>query len=125
MQKLFNLPQQKNTRRMLRQQPIACERMLWRKIRNRQLGNFKFKRQYSIGSYIVDFYCAETKLVIELDGATHGSDKEIEYDQIRQNFLEKQGLLVKRYLNTDVKENLDLVLESIAATCHKRKDNPT
>ncbi len=96
MQKLFNLPQQKNIRRILRQQPITCERILWSKARNRQLGGFKFKRQYSIGNFVVDFYCAEAKLVIEIDGATHGTDKEIQNDNIRQNFLEKQGLFSEK-----------------------------
>jgi very-short-patch-repair endonuclease len=115
MQKLFNLSRHKNIRRILRQQPIACEHILWGKIRNRQLGDLKFKRQFSIGRYIVDFYCAEAKLVIELDGATHGSDKEVRYDNLRQKFLESQGVIVKRYTNTDIKENLEGVLENILA----------
>jgi len=117
MQKLFNLPQHKNIRRVLRQQPITCERILWGKIRNKRLGGFKFKRQFSIGRFIVDFYCAEAKLAIEIDGATHGNDKEARYDEMRQKFLQEQGLFVKRYTNTEVKENLESVLESILAGC--------
>ncbi len=120
MKRIFNQSKQKSIRRTLRQQPIACERILWSKIRNRQLGNYRFKRQYSVGKYIVDFYCAEVKLVIEIDGTTHGTVEEIRYDKFRQEFLEKQGLLVKRYLNIDIKDNLYLVLENILENCKER-----
>ena len=84
------------------------------------MGGLKFRRQFSIGKFIVDFYCAEEKLVIEIDGATHGTNKEIQTDEIRQKFLESQGLLVKRYTNTDIKENLQLVLENILEVCRGR-----
>jgi len=120
MQKLFNKPQQIYIRKILRQQPVTCERILWNKIRDRRLGGYKFKRQFSVNNYVVDFYCAELKLVIEIDGATHSTDDEIKYDKVRQEYLEKQGLLVKRYLNIDVKENLELVLENILEVCKKR-----
>jgi very-short-patch-repair endonuclease len=69
---------------------------------------------------VVDNYCAEAKLAVEIDGATHGTAEEIRKDKARQEFLEEQGLLVKRYLNVDVKENLDLVLEDILKTCRER-----
>jgi very-short-patch-repair endonuclease len=121
MEKLFNLTQHKNIRRVLRQQPITCEKILWGKLRNRRLKGFKFKRQFSIGRYIVDFYCAELKLVIEIDGATHESKQEIKNDSVRQKFLERQCLTVKRYTNTDVKENLESVLENILEVVNKRK----
>ena len=117
MQKIFNQPQQKIIRRILRQQPIGCERILWNKLRNRQLGGYKFKRQYSISKYIVDFYCAKARLVIEIDGATHSTEKEIQYDKQRQEFLEKQGVRVIRYLNTEIKEDLNEVLENILKYC--------
>ncbi|MBU4217242.1 DUF559 domain-containing protein [Candidatus Parcubacteria bacterium] len=120
MTKLFNQPQQKNIRKVLRKQPITCERILWGRVRDSQLGDFKFKKQFGIDKYIVDFCCFEAKLVVELDGATHSTDKEIQYDVKRQKFLEEQGFLVKRYNNSDVKENLILVLEDIVATCRER-----
>jgi very-short-patch-repair endonuclease len=120
MQRIFNQSPQKVIRRKLRQQPITCERILWSKIRNRQLGGFKFRRQCSIDKYIVDFYCAEVKLVVEIDGATHGTEQEVKYDKKRQGFLEKQDLLVLRYLNVDIKDNLDLVLENILEICKQK-----
>lgn len=121
MEKIFNLPYNKNIRRVLRQQPVTCEKILWRKLRNRQLAGTKFKRQFSIGRYIVDFYCADLKLIVEIDGATHESEREIKGDIERQKFLEEQGLRVKRYTNTDVKENLDAVLENILEVINERR----
>lgn len=117
MQKTFNQLKQKTLRRALRQQPIACEQILWGKVRNGQLGGFKFKRQFSVDKYVVDFYCAEKNLVMKIDGATHESDEEVRHDEMRQKFLEEQGLIVKRYTNTDVKENLEAVLENILEIC--------
>jgi very-short-patch-repair endonuclease len=102
-----------------------CEHILWNKLRNRALGGYKFKRQFSIGPYIVDFYCAEAKLVIEIDGATHVTEKELKYDKLRQEFLEEQGLKVNRFLNSDIKDNLEEVLEDIYDTCKKRSIKST
>lgn len=112
----FNQQRNKPLRRQLRQQPIACERILWQKIRNRQL-DYKFKRQFGIDKYIVDFYCPRLELVIEIDGATHGTEAEIKYDDQRQKYLEGKGLIVKRYLNIDIKNNLRAVLADIKDTC--------
>lgn len=120
MKKLFNIPEQKQIRKILRKQPITCERILWGRLRDKQLGKFKFKRQFGIGKYIVDFCCFETRLIIEIDGSTHSTKEEIQYDEIRQKFLEEQGFLVKRYINLDIKENLISVLEDIVATCRTR-----
>ena len=91
----------------MRQQPVTCEKILWRKLRNRQLKGLKFKRQFSIGRYIVDFYCAELKLVIEIDGDSHiGKEK---YDKERENVLKSYGLKVVRFKDDDVKINFDLI----------------
>ena len=97
---------------MLRKQPIQAERRLWDKIRNRQLG-YKFKRQYGVRNYIVDFYCPEVRLVIEVDGATHSSKKEIEYDIARQQYLETLGMKVIRYTNTEIRVSMPYVLGNI------------
>ncbi len=107
---------------MLRKQPIKAERILWWKLRNKQLG-YKFKRQFGIGKYIVDFYCPKLKLVIEVDGATHGTNQKITYDNTRQKYLESLGITVKRYLNIDIFEHLDDVMESIIEICEKLDDN--
>jgi very-short-patch-repair endonuclease len=125
MQKLFNLSEHAHRRRELRQQKIACERILWGKLRNRQLGGLKFKRQFSIDKYVADFYCANYKLIIEIDGATHSTDQEVQYDNVRQRYLESFGIIVKRFTNTEVKENLNLVLEDILGACKTPSPQPS
>jgi very-short-patch-repair endonuclease len=121
MQSILNQPAQKEIRRKLRQQPITCERLLWNKLRNRALNGYKFRRQYSIGKYVVDFYCAEAKLAIEIDGATHAGEEEIKNDKKRQEYIETQGVKVIRFLNIDIKENMGAVLENIIEVCNERK----
>jgi very-short-patch-repair endonuclease len=116
MPQLFNRPENKHLRRKLRQQEIGAEKRLWYKIRRDQLG-FRFRRQFGIGKYIVDFYCPALKLIIEIDGATHSTEAEIKYDATRQKFLESKGLTVKRYNNSDVYKNLDLVVSDIYEMC--------
>lgn len=124
MTQIFNKQQQLIIRRKLRQEPIICERKLWNKLRNNQLG-YKFRRQYGIGKYVVDFYCPKLKLAIEVDGATHSTDREIKKDIIRQKFIESLGVTVKRYYNSDIKENLSGVIYSIQETCEKLSSNPS
>ena len=87
---------------------------MWLRLRNRQLHGRKFKRQYSIGPYIVDFYCADEKLAIELDGAVHNDVLRQEYDDERTLFVQEQGIRVVRFENREVFEALDIVLEAIA-----------
>jgi len=112
MTKIFNKKETKNIRRLLRAQPISAERQVWQRIRRRQLG-YRFNRQYGIGNYVVDFYCAEKKLIIEIDGATHSSEQEIKKDLEREGYLKNLGLNIKRYTNRDVFDNLGSVIDSI------------
>ena len=103
----MSLKQRKN----LRQNSTSPERIVWQKLRSRQIGGFKFRRQHNIGKFIVDFYCDEIKLVIEIDGDVHAYQKE--YDKKRQLFLENRGLRIIRYTNNEVRTNLMGVLEDI------------
>jgi very-short-patch-repair endonuclease len=109
--------------RKLRQQGITCERILWKKLRNRAFLDLKFRRQHSIGKYIADFYCEELKLIIEIDGATHSTEKEVGYDSERQKYLESLGLNVKRYTNTDVKERLGDLMYDLSELCLELRKN--
>jgi very-short-patch-repair endonuclease len=109
----INSPSKKEFRKILRNSSTAAEAVLWKCLQRRQLVGRKFRRQISIDRYIVDFYCAEKKLVIELDGDGHFSPNGGEYDDERTKFLEKQGLTVIRFENDELKENLDGVLETI------------
>jgi len=99
--------------RALRRDAPAAERLVWRHLRNRQLGGWKFTRQESIGPYIADFVCREKMLVVEIDGATHSTDQELARDADRTAFLEKLGYQVVRFANGQVYENVPGALEEI------------
>jgi len=97
--------------RELRTNSTEVEKKLWNILRNRQLEQYKFKRQQPIGSYIVDFVCLDKMLVIELDGGQH-ADQKI-YDELRTKFLEAQGYRVLRFWNNEVIENIEGVYDRI------------
>jgi very-short-patch-repair endonuclease len=112
MTKLFNRISEKQTRRALRSTMTRTEILLWNKFKAKQIANLKFRRQHSIGPYIVDFYCPSKKLAIEIDGDTHDDTRKA-YDQKRQCFIESFGISFLRFTNTEVEENLEGVLEKI------------
>ncbi len=97
--------------RDLRKDMTDAERKLWTFLKLRQFRGKKFRRQAPIGTYIVDFVCFETKLIIELDGGQHST--QVEYDQERTNWLNSQGFRVLRFWNFQVLEETDSVLEAI------------
>lgn len=104
----------------MRKQIIYPEIKIWSRLRNRNLG-YKFRRQFGIGKYIVDFYCPQLKLVVEVDGATHSEDYEIKKDNIRQKYLESLGLNIIRYTNHEVYSDPDSVAGDILNICNKIK----
>ncbi len=97
--------------RQHRHEPTPAENALWEAIRNRKIAGMKFRRQHAIDRFIVDFFCAEAQLVIEVDGSIH--DYTHEEDAIRQEFLETQGLRVIRFSNAQVLEDIEGTLEAI------------
>ena len=99
--------------RALRRDAPSAERIVWRHLRNRRLGGWKFVRQEPIGPYFADFVCREKMLVVEIDGATHSTDVEIASDARRTAFLEAQGFRVMRFINAQIYENADGALEEI------------
>ncbi|MBP9732367.1 MAG: endonuclease domain-containing protein [Candidatus Magasanikbacteria bacterium] len=99
-------------RRKLRKNQTTAEHVLWQRLRRGQLG-VKFRRQCSIGSFIVDFYCHELKLIIELDGWIHGEEEHREKDIVRQQMLETQGYKIRRYKNEQIRYELKSVLQDI------------
>jgi very-short-patch-repair endonuclease len=100
-----------NKARSLRKNKTDVEQLVWKYLRNRQQYNYKFRRQFPIEPYIVDFACLELKLIIELDGGQHAN--RINYDDQRSSFLEQRGFKVIRFWNNDVTENTEGVLEAI------------
>jgi len=99
--------------RRLREDATDAERLLWFRIRRKQLCAVQFYRQRPIGRYIVDFYAYSAKLVVELDGSQHFEPEQEAYDKKRSAFLESRGLRVLRFNNLDVLKNIDGVLEII------------
>jgi very-short-patch-repair endonuclease len=103
--------------RTLRRRPTNAEERLWRRLRGKQLG-VRFRRQHPIAGYIVDFYCAPARLVIELDGGGHASEEQRRYDARRDRELTRRGLQVLRVWNPEVVSNPEAVLERIWAYVH-------
>jgi very-short-patch-repair endonuclease len=101
-------------RKKLRNNATPAEAFLWRHLKAKKLCGRRFNRQHSIKNYIVDFYCAVEKLVIELDGAVHQSSKVQEYDKKRTEILNELGYTVIRFENKMVFENLESVLSEIS-----------
>ncbi|HLL59993.1 MAG TPA: DUF559 domain-containing protein, partial [Allosphingosinicella sp.] len=91
------------------------EQMLWHELRGRRLGGHKFKRQWTLGSYIVDFCCWERRLIVEVDGGQHGE----EADARRTAWLESQGYRVLRFWNNEVMTNMDGVLQTMLSALHR------
>jgi len=86
------------------------EVLLWNQLKAKKLG-FQFFRQKPIGNYIVDFYCPELKLVIEIDGSSH--DSKFDYDRYRDEYLKTSGLNIMRFADDDIRHNIDSVLNSV------------
>jgi len=111
----------KDVRRALRQNANTAEQILWRFLRGNQLG-FKFRRQFDIRSFIADFYCHELRLVIELDGWTHDSDKTKQRDEVKQKVIEVTGCKVIRIKNEQAFGDIAVLLEWIQSVCLERAD---
>ncbi len=102
--------------RVMRKHPTPAEAILWQRLRHRRVGGYHFRRQHPVVRYIVDFYCAEAKLVVEVDGSVHDEPGHDEYDVERQAFLEELGLRVLRFHNCEVLQGIDEVVKVIADT---------
>lgn len=109
--------------REMRRNPTPEEDLLWQALRNKQLAGYKFRRQHAIDRFIVDFYCAEARLVVEVDGPIHQYHQE--EDAIRQEFIESQGLHLLRFTTDQVNQNLAAVLEQISAALGKNRQSFT
>jgi len=113
MAEFFNRGSEKDKRQELRNSMPKAEVLLWVRLKGRQLLQCKFRRQFSIGAFVIDFYSPEIKLGIELDGDSHFGEGARQYDHERQTFIESFGIKIIRFLNVDIYENLDGVMEAI------------
>src|SRR5262245_18516310 len=110
----FNTIKLMERRRDLRANMPRAEAIMWNVLKSRQLVGCKFRRQYSVGPYVVDFYTTEVRIAIELDGESHFEPGQYERDQERDSYLESFGIRVVRIMNDEVFENIDNVLAMIA-----------
>ena len=110
---IFNRQSDKEKRRQLRDNMPEAEVILWSRLQRKTLRGHKFRRQYGIGRYVVDFYCPKLKLAIEIDGDSHFTDQAQEYDREREAYIQSLGLKVIRFTNLEVRNNLCAVLEAI------------
>ena len=112
-QNLFNRKSLKFFRSSLRNKSTSAEAVLWNILKSKKLDGRKFRRQHSIGNYIVDFYCASEKLIIELDGNPHGEYHKIEKDKKRDQYLEDLGFSILRFENRLVFQEPEYVKNEI------------
>lgn len=112
---LNNLEVLGERRRELRSGLTPAEAFLWRYLKNRQLLGRRFRRQFSVGKYVLDFYCPEENLAVELDGADHFTEEGMQRDAMRDEFLKRHGVFVLRIENKAVFDNTSYVLELISS----------
>jgi very-short-patch-repair endonuclease len=113
MTKIYNKISEKEKRRQLRNNMSKAEVYLWVILKNKRMLNQRFLRQYSIGPYVLDFYCPELRLAIEVDGATHITDEELEYDKNRQSEIENMYINFIRFTNEEIYKDMNGVKEKI------------
>ncbi|EKU56840.1 PF04480 family protein [Acinetobacter sp. WC-323] len=117
-------PQLLEFAKVMRSNATDAEHLMWQLLRAKRFINLKFRRQHVIAPYIVDFYCHELGLVIELDGSQHGTDNGKEYDAERTKFLKASDLKVVRYWNHDVLKNTESVLGDLWNVClHLKRES--
>lgn len=119
MTRLINRSTEKAKRRTLRNAMPKAEYILWQQLRRKQIAGVTFRRQVSVGKYVVDFYCSARRLAIEVDGETHIGKEAEAYDAERQKYLEDLGIRVIRFWNTDVYKNLAGVIDEVLHVVRK------
>ena len=118
---IHNERNQKILRQTLRNNATPTEAILWRALKGKQVDGLKFRRQFGIGPYVIDFYCPEIRLGIELDGGVHETSYTHEYDEMRSRFLAENRIRVLRFDNEVVYNNVEGIIEAIKDA---RSDHP-
>ena len=112
-----------NRARLLRKKATEPERILWRHLRNRNFAGYKFRRQHPLDGYVLNFYCPSAKLAIELDGGGHNYRTGQIRDRTRSEFLARHGVVVLRFWNHQIRQELDSVLRAIWFALEERQQN--
>ena len=118
---IHNERSQKTLRQTLRNNATSSEAILWRALKGKQVEGLKFRRQFGIGPYVIDFYCPEIKLGIKLDGGVHKTFYTHEYDEMRSRFLAENRITILRFDNEVVYNNMEGIIEAIKEA---RSDHP-
>ena len=122
----FNNTTQKNMRQALRKHGTPAEAMMWKMLKGKQMEGVKFRRQFSIGPYILDFYCPECRICVELDGDGHYSADGYIHDQKRNTYLyEEHGIITLRYENKDVFKFSEAIRKQICEVIKARREETT
>ena len=108
-----------NNTKILRQNQTNAEKALWYQLRERRLTNYKFRRQVTIGHYVVDFVCMSARLIVELDGGQHA--RQVIYDEARTHYLQREGYEVPRFRNNEVLTNMEGVLNTLTLALSLRE----
>ena len=116
MTQFFNKSEGKEKRRQLRNNAPTAESIVWTRLSKKQVHGFKFRRQYGVGPYVIDFYCPALNLAVEIDGDSHFVADANGNDERRQAFIESFGIRFLRFTNDQVYRELDNVLETISHT---------
>ncbi len=113
------------TARQLRRNRTTAERRLWWQLRELKRSGFKFQQQVPIDHFVVDFACLSERLVVEVDGGTHSTEREVAKDIRRERYLKDQGFRVLRVWNSDVRQNIEGVMDTIVAALHTPTPDPS
>jgi very-short-patch-repair endonuclease len=122
---VFNNKAYTARRKALRRPLSKAEAVIWLHLSRKQMNGFKFRRQYSVNQYVIDFYCPELKLAIEIDGDSHYGYLSEKYDNERQKHIESFGIHFMRFTNDDVCKNIDGVLQMIFEWTTKYNEKST
>jgi len=120
---LYNRKEYTERRKSLRNNMTLAEKILWYHLKSKNLDGIKFRRQYGVDHFTLDFYAPMARLAIEIDGDSHFEIEAKRHDQFRNHFLNTKQIRCIRFLNTDVYENLEQVLESIRSAIQETPPN--
>jgi very-short-patch-repair endonuclease len=124
MGKIYNQESQGLKRRWLRHGAPMAEVILWKFLKGKNILGFKFRRQYSVGTYVIDFFCAKLKLAIEIDGEYHYSCAQLEKDKERQSVIEEFNIVFLRFPDYQIFNNIKAVIEKIKKMISEIKTTP-
>ena len=119
MTKIYNKVSEKEKRRELRKKSADAESFLWEYLKNGKVEGIRFKRQYSVERFVLDFYAPKLKLAIEVDGPIHDKKEQAEHDEMRSDFLLNTGIKFIRFKNEEIQNNIFKVIERIKKIVNK------